>query len=430
MNRACFPILSSLLGTLLLAGCGTVSVVDSDASPLPDADLNTPDGGANPALCGNNMPDLGETCDDGNKNSGDGCSEACLDEANFCDPKAVGNIYSMSNDGGRMVAEGDYLYLSAAPFISAPTFRVLDVSNPNSVSEVSSFQHDDRPNARVGGLIKRGNRIWLAGNDPGLTSIDVTDPTNAQLGGLDLNPSTDGHIARIGENFIFVSHSVSERPQIHDITTQTPISLVTLGDAGDVYYNVGASDTLAFASTSSNSVDIFSGTDNPVTATVAGRYEHATPWNSSSAVAKILATDNILILAVTGTAGGIHLVDIGIPSAPVFISTIPETPTDIAVIGNYIYVPRSDGLRVYDISDPANPVTAGSILNFTFDASAIAVDGNRAYAISENDLMIVEGLPGICQPICGNNAQEYTEACDDGNRVDGDGCSADCSSSS
>lgn len=85
---------------------------------------------------------------------------------------------------------------------------------------------------------------------------------------------------------------------------------------------------------------------------------------------------------------------------------------------------------VYDISAPANPVTAGSILNFTFDASAIAVDGNRAYAISENDLMIVEGLPGICQPICGNNAQEYTEACDDGNRVDGDGCSADCSSSS
>jgi len=37
-------------------------------------------GTADPALCGNGTVDLGETCDDGNKNDGDGCSSACQTE--------------------------------------------------------------------------------------------------------------------------------------------------------------------------------------------------------------------------------------------------------------------------------------------------------------------------------------------------------------
>jgi cysteine-rich repeat protein len=37
-------------------------------------------GTADPALCGNGTVDLGETCDDGNKNDGDGCSSSCQTE--------------------------------------------------------------------------------------------------------------------------------------------------------------------------------------------------------------------------------------------------------------------------------------------------------------------------------------------------------------
>src|SRR3954471_20735529 len=36
---------------------------------------------------------------------------------------------------------------------------------------------------------------------------------------------------------------------------------------------------------------------------------------------------------------------------------------------------------------------------------------------------------GVClRPGCGNRAVEADEQCDDGNRIDGDGCSADCRS--
>ncbi|HEU4732431.1 MAG TPA: DUF4215 domain-containing protein, partial [Kofleriaceae bacterium] len=34
-----------------------------------------------------------------------------------------------------------------------------------------------------------------------------------------------------------------------------------------------------------------------------------------------------------------------------------------------------------------------------------------------------------CRPVCGNGKLEVGEACDDGNRTDGDGCDSDCTQS-
>jgi cysteine-rich repeat protein len=45
-------------------------------------------------------------------------------------------------------------------------------------------------------------------------------------------------------------------------------------------------------------------------------------------------------------------------------------------------------------------------------------------ALSKTDNFKV--LSRVTQPVCGNGVLEEGEACDDGNNVDGDGCSADC----
>jgi cysteine-rich repeat protein len=41
-------------------------------------------------------------------------------------------------------------------------------------------------------------------------------------------------------------------------------------------------------------------------------------------------------------------------------------------------------------------------------------------------LLIVAGILGEALANCGNGIREEKEACDDGNLVDGDGCSSDC----
>tara|TARA_R110002096_G_scaffold77896_12_gene183520 strand:+ start:17713 stop:19005 length:1293 start_codon:yes stop_codon:yes gene_type:complete len=420
------------LCAILLLGCDTLSVPGGgDSGPVFDGGSDDSDAAIGGPLCGNDEMDPGEACDDGNLVSGDGCSKVCLDENAVCVPAQLGTIFTLGSQAGRMVADAGLLYVAGAPFLNNPRMRILDVSVPGSTAELSGYQHPpkDSPNSRTLGIAKRDDRIWLVGTDPGIVSIDVSAPTAPALDYRRLNPRSDGHLVRLGDNHLLVSQSVAETPVVYDISSGTAAFTTTLGNSGDVYYNVGASGTLAFASTFNNTVDIFGGIDNPgVSTTTVGRYTHPDAWNSSAAVRKIESDGDLMAFAVRGgAAGGIHLVDVGNPSGPVLRATIAEEPDDMMLQGSFLFVPSKDGLRVYDVSNPADPIVAGSIVEFDFNSVSVAIDGALAYMAGEDKLMTIEGLPGLCQPICGNNQREYPEACDDGNRDDGDACNADCS---
>ena len=53
---------------------------DDDGDGIPDVSDTVP-GGPGTAVCGNNINEYGEQCDDGNLTAGDGCSPSCLTEA-------------------------------------------------------------------------------------------------------------------------------------------------------------------------------------------------------------------------------------------------------------------------------------------------------------------------------------------------------------
>jgi fibro-slime domain-containing protein len=83
---------------------GTVVIADVSATP------ETPG-------CGNSMQDMGEECDDGNTNGGDGCSPACRVEADYvcpqvgpCTPDMCGNGHLASfetcDDGNATAGDG------------------------------------------------------------------------------------------------------------------------------------------------------------------------------------------------------------------------------------------------------------------------------------------------------------------------------------
>lgn len=435
MYRSAAIPLSLLVAALALAGCDPLTAPARDAGPggndgaADDATANGPDGAVDPALCGNGNRDTGEPCDDGNNNSGDGCSAVCQDETLFCNPAKLGNTYPMGSDGGRMVAEGNYLYVAPDPGIINPIFRILDVTNPEvGIGSASFFQHDmaSNPNAKVGDLVKRGNRIWLVGSDPGLTSIDVSDPTNAFLGSITF-PGTDGFAARAGADHIVVARQQSDSGgNIYNISGDMADLKGNIGST--IHYNVGASSTLMFGSDFSNRIEIFSPAANPESANIVGNYLHTIPWDSTTGVRDIVSDGPVLAFSTVGATGGagVHVIDVGIPSAPQFRNTIQGTPNDIAIVGKYLFVPNG-GVHVYDLSDSASPVLAGSYIESGVSFDNIAVDGDRVYASEGQDLVVITGLPGTCNAICGNNQREYPEACDDGNRDDGDGCNADCS---
>jgi cysteine-rich repeat protein len=60
---------------LLVVGCSSSGEKPADDDPGPGDPV---------AICGNNMVEMGEQCDDGNTTSGDGCSSACTTEKVGC----------------------------------------------------------------------------------------------------------------------------------------------------------------------------------------------------------------------------------------------------------------------------------------------------------------------------------------------------------
>ena len=69
--------LVAVLALATLSGFVVISCDDDGKStPSSDADIT----GSETSSCGNGIVDIGEQCDDGNTNDGDGCSADCLIE--------------------------------------------------------------------------------------------------------------------------------------------------------------------------------------------------------------------------------------------------------------------------------------------------------------------------------------------------------------
>ena len=92
--------------------------------------------------------------------------------------------------------------------------------------------------------------------------------------------------------------------------------------------------------------------------------------------------------------------DISDPANPEVVSTEKPTgtkkPNGIYKFGDFVYITREEGgaseLLVYDVSDPSNPVEAGS-LDFLDDLQEIIVLNNYAYiatSIDDKELVVVD----------------------------------------
>lgn len=149
----------------------------------------------------------------------------------------------------------------------------------------------------------------------------------------------------------------------------------------------------------------------------------ADAWDTT---VRSLANEDTVVLATVGA--GVGIVDYSIPSNPIVAGMInpQSSPRDLALRDDFVYVPVQNGLEVYDISNPAEPIRAGAYLELSVYGISLALSDEHVYLGTESGIRVLEDMPGFCEARCGNNTPEYPEGCDDGNLVDGDGCSAAC----
>lgn len=359
-----------------------------------------------------------EECDDGDLEPGDGCSTACLDESVACDPGLIGALAGAELN--RMAWSNDHLYGLRRTVPSQ--LIVMDISDPANPAGVGSLSIDEEnyPNWNPGDLVASGNHLWTGGENPELMSIDISSPTEPAFDYFAGPNESDGPIEILG-NALFAAYSVGEQLRVRDISNPSaPTGLPAIGNPAQVFRDVAAADDRVIAIAGSH-LEIWD-VSTPAVPMFEGELSGA-PWTGS---VRSAANGDTVVIATTGA--GVGIVDYSLPGAPVVATTIPgeSSPRDIALVGDFAYVPVTNGLRVYDVSNPEEPVLAGSYLEVEVYGVSLAISDEHVYLGTEGGLRVLEDMPGLCDARCGNNTVEYPESCDDGNLDDGDGCSASC----
>jgi hypothetical protein len=232
-----------------------------------------------------------------------------------------------------MAVAGNYAYVGAGGGSGNAGLYVIDVSNPQNPFEVGRVYQPQTP-GETQGVAVAGNYAYLASTNNGLLVVDISNPAN---------PTLVGACAPTGHPFIHVA-AVGNRAYAIDvyglmvIDASDPTNPQELGYC-QLGYEVGE-------------------------VAVVGNYAY-----------------------VAGTDSGFTVVDVSDPLSPHSVAfnnqgTSGDGP--VALVGNYAYtLGRTSGLLcAIDITNPLNPVTAGSVPYSTDGPFSLAVAGGCAYVTS------------------------------------------------
>ena len=151
-------------------------------------------------------------------------------------------------------------------------------------------------------------------------------------------------------------------------------------------YDVAVSGDLAFVNRECNGIDIV----EPLGAGLRGGIRDTTCYQRISA-------DGNLVAAITtvgeGFQNGFALYDVSNPAMPNRRTLVPTTlPAEILLKGDRLYTLNATELRIYDVSNPANPMQVGSFQDNARAFNAMAVDRGTGIVVlsSRQNLLVVD----------------------------------------
>lgn len=286
--------------------------------------------------------------------------------------------------------------------------HVIDVSDPSQPVEVGQYQSpvvDEFGNqVHTLELTADGSTIYMANLESGLQIFDFTDPANPSLLGSTNTGTRVNNVTLSGSHAFITDYSSDPTMQetaglkIFDISDPSdPVhvgSLNTPGSAKKVVvegnYAYIADNFNRFTGLWDNTLLVVDISDlaNPL---VVGSYA------STDRIDDIAGAGGYLYMAVAGV--GLKVFDISDPANPALVAT--ETCPDyqhafsITIEGSHAFIGGQGELSVFDISDPLHPHFLGSypageddMGDRTFD---ITTSGQYIYAVPRKSGLLIYG---------------------------------------
>ncbi len=290
--------------------------------------------------------------------------------------------------GGRLLTYSEGFIYAVNNYEGQKKLHVIDVVNPASPIEVASCSLA----ARGIDIAVDSNRLVIAAGEYGIITVDISSPLNPVCAGR-YNTSQDAISLAIKDNYAIVMDSPAYYMNpgyilVVDITDLTNPSL-SLSLPYYLTNDVALQGNYAFVTTfEPTRLKVLDITDPP------HAFELSSMWLSNAHCIDAFGEFAYIGYSVwTGGNGHVKIIDISPPQIPVEICdySVEGYLKCSAVIGNYVYLADNTvGMRIVNISDPANPVEEG-----IFESPAIYGYGATGMDVWDNYVFLACGYEGL-----------------------------------
>ena len=319
------------------------------------------------------------------------------------DPTTPVDIGRYTRECNGVVFAGNLAYVASG----INGLRVMSIENPLIPAQIGTVS----TGGTAHGVDVAGDLACIAAGGAGLVTVDVSDPTNPVV--LGSYPTVDAFRVTIEGDFAYVADR-NEGGLIFDIrqpADPTPIQPAIGGGLGYAFVPWGY---FAYLCRESAGLDVVVTADEvnpplipgtgPVLSTCVDLAMSGSHAVSALGSQGVMVTDfsnpndpltygwasgfdgqNVAVAgdyAYAAGGDGLVVIDITDPTMPTPVVT-GIGASDVAADEHILYL-AGGGISAYDIKDPANPVLLDSFTHQNLHAYALAVQGNRVVALSND----------------------------------------------
>ena len=297
-------------------------------------------------------------------------------------PSLVGQTaLSLTTTGRSIAAAGNFAYVG-----DGRGMHIIGTSNP-SFPEETGFFAAPRP---VVGIAVSGKYAYVATLDHGLRVVDVSNPSApVEAGHLDMGSSALGVRLAGGHAYLATEDG------LHILSLSDPAMPAEAGffRTATKAHAVDVSGNRAYVAEAAGLriIDV----SNVASPASLGLYA-----TRGAALGVLLSGQHVYLvegsnaLGRSTIAGGLRIVDVSNPANPTKLSQLDGSYFDnplLAISGSYVYAASSYGLSIMDVSDPSNPTVALAYdKGIWIDAYRLAVAGGYAYLTTRYGLRVFD----------------------------------------
>ncbi|MBE0434023.1 hypothetical protein IBX73_11250, partial [candidate division WOR-3 bacterium] len=274
-----------------------------------------------------------------------------------------------------------------------PGISIIDIADPGNCLVLDSYEFlHESDNSWSPQIALQGDYLYATAKDSGLRVLDISDPTNiTEIGHCPIpgsspnSPALVMNIAVQGE-YAFLGCRRSAYP----------LAIVNVADPANPFLVSGIPNSTSFnyvLDLSVNGAYVYCGANSGLKVVdVSNPYDpvYIAQCSLSTYCEPICASGDYVYLGDSPN-GTLWIIYVANPYNPFVVGQCPElSVSDISIYGNYVFLAETQGLRILDVTEPANWQEVGYYRTPYMDCYGVDAEGGSVYLATQQGMWILQ----------------------------------------